>query len=238
LFKKQRIPAPEFIAYQENPPTIGSPTVILSAVEGVNLKEANLPKGQENNIYESVGNILRKINETEIEGFGPLKKVNGVFKGEHATYEEYCKRRREGFDKVVDFLVKNNLITSEEAGKLNKILEELDSLGLTQSHLLHRHMHDVHIYVDKGEISGIIDLARLAAGDPRDDIALSLVFQKERQQEHFKKGYGEMANDPVVLKYLAIAAAKKTMYRFQRAGGKNVGKILETLKDTLAGYTL
>ena len=63
LFEKQGIPAPKVVKYQENPPTIGSPAVILSVVEGVNLKEANLSMEQENIVYENAGEILRKINE-------------------------------------------------------------------------------------------------------------------------------------------------------------------------------
>ena len=107
LLKQKGIPVPEVMAYQENPPTVGHPTMILSAVRGVSLEEADLPPEQENAIYEKLGEILRKINEIKVEGFGPLRKVDGIFKGEYETYEKYCKWRKERFDEAVNFLVKN-----------------------------------------------------------------------------------------------------------------------------------
>lgn len=235
LLKQKGILVPEVITYQENPPTLGSPTAILSAARGVNLEDANLPLEQENAIYEKIGEILRKINEIKIEGFGPLRKVDGVFRGEYDTYEKYCEWRKETFDKAVGFLREKKLITPKEVEKLNKILKEISALNLEQSYLLHRHMRREHVFIDQGEISGIIDLARLAAGDPRYDIALSLLSQNERLQKYFKKGYGELANDPVVLKYLATTIPLKIMWRINRNEGRkeSAEKLLTILRKIL-----
>ena len=56
----------------QNPKSIGYPTMIMSSAEGVVLKESDLSEEQKNAIYEQIGQILKKINEIKINGFGPL----------------------------------------------------------------------------------------------------------------------------------------------------------------------
>ena len=134
------------------------------------------------------------------------------------------------------YRVQLELITSEEVEKLNKIFEQISSQNPGQSYLIHRHINKMHVFVDKGEISGIIDLARLAAGDPRYDIALSFVLQEERQQKYFKKGYGELADDQTVLKYFVTTLPLKIMWRMNRNEERKefAEKFLPILKKILA----
>jgi aminoglycoside phosphotransferase (APT) family kinase protein len=233
-FKELGIPVPEVISYKANPSTIGYPTMVMSAAEGKNIDEVSLASEQEEAIYENVGSILRKINGVRVEGFGPVKIIDGQPKGKFASWAEYFVWWKKRLDEAVDFLKENNLITSEEVQKIYKVFAELEALNVKQAFLLHRDIHPEHIFVDQNKVTGIIDLGRLQGGDPRYDIAMSLFFQNEKRQEYFKKGYGEITNDPVVSKFLVITATTKTMFRTQRRDGGAAKKSLQFLKDTLS----
>jgi aminoglycoside phosphotransferase len=233
-FREAGIPVPKVIAYQENPSTIRQPTLIISAAEGVALSEAKLSSGQEETIYRNIGEILKKINDIKIEGFGYLKVVDGKLEGKFKNYGEFCKEWGIKIIEAFDYLVENSLITSEESKKLRNIFEEISSLNLKQSFLLHRDMHQEHVFIDGDKISGIIDFGKLQAGDPRYDIAESLMFQNERQQSCFKKGYGEVADDPMVLKYLAIIATTKIRFRTKMGKKEDADTAAQILRDTLS----
>lgn len=235
MFEEMDIPVPGIISYKENPQAIGHPTMVMHAAEGTSLKEAKLSDAEETSIYENVGQVLRKINEVKLEGFGPLEIVDGKFKGKFASNKEYCDWWwKSSLSSAIGFLSSNGLITHEEETKLLRIFKEVSSMDFGKSSLLYRDMHSEHIFVKDGKISGFIDLGRLGAGDPRYDVAQSLLFQNERQQEHFKKGYGEVADDEVVKKYLALRAAGKLFTRIKRNGKEPAEKVLQLFRKTLS----
>lgn len=236
MLREESIPVPQVISYQENPPTIGHPTMIIEAAEGVSLEETNLSETEKEKIYQSWGEILRRINEIKLEGFGTLEVVDGKLRGKYKSYEEYCHSQENNYNEVVNTLVKNNLITPEEAEKLHRIIKEINSLNFGQASLLHRDLKKEHIFINHGKITGIIDLGRLQAGDPRNDIAKSLLYQNNKEKDFFKKGYGKLADDPIVIKYLAVRATTVALPRTKEGHKEVAEKALEILKKILSEF--
>ncbi|MCX6755487.1 MAG: aminoglycoside phosphotransferase family protein [Candidatus Nomurabacteria bacterium] len=233
-FEEQGIPVPKIIAYKENPSSIGLPAMIMSSAEGNIIPELKLSPEEKDIVFENVGKLLKKINETKLKGYGPLKVENGELVGKFSTYKEQDESRGEYNKKVFDFAVEKNYIIGEDIEKVKKVYEEISLLNIgNQTSLLHHDMHRGHFFVKGTEISGIIDLGALMAGDPRYDIAISLAHQHPREQEAFKKGYGELANDPMVNKYLITVLVRKIFFRNKDHVKGNVEALLPTLKDAL-----
>lgn len=233
IFEKQGIPVPRIISLIEKPKSIGLPTMIMSGAEGKILKELDIPQEQKDMVYEELGSILKKINETKVKGFGPLVMNDKEITGKFSSWSEYLKSREEHNLKCLNFCLENEFITKEEFDELSDVFEDVYSIEFNESHLLHNDMHHGHFFVEEGKISGIIDLGSLMAGDTRYDIALALFFQKPEQQAYFKKGYGELADDPVVYKYMAVIILQKIFFRSKEDVKGNVSALLPVLEDVL-----
>lgn len=233
IFEEQGIPVPKIIAYQENPKTIGFPTMIMSSAEGKVLIESDISLEQRDTVYENLGKLLNKIHETKIKNFGPMKVSNQELVGKFKTWKERCESAEKKNKIVIDFSVANKYINIDEANKIQEIFNEIKELDFGSASLLHTDLHHGHFFIKGTEITGIIDLGALEAGDPRKDIATSMFFQNSREQEHFKKGYGELANDPMVNKYTATIAIRKIFSRSQRDVMGNVESAISRLKNAL-----
>lgn len=233
IFEEQGIPVPKIIAYQENPKTIGFPTMIMSSAEGKVLSESDVSLEQRDTVYENLGKLLNKINETKIKDFGPMKVHNQELIGKFSTWKERCESAEEKNKIVIDYSITNKFINNDEANKIQKVFNEIKELDFGPASLLHTDLHHGHFFIEGSEITGIIDLGALEAGDPRNDIAMSMFFQNSREQEYFKKGYGELANDPMVNKYTVTIAIRKIFRRSHRDIKGNVESAISRLKNAL-----
>lgn len=234
LLRAKGIPVPMIITSREHPPTIGSPVAILSSVEGTTIKDSNLSEEEQEIIYEDLGALLRKIHEIKLEGFGKPTVVEGKLRGAFSTYEEYRRTEDINLQESTDFLLQQGLLNTDEEEKFKKVREEILALDFGPGSLLHGDLHDRHVFITNDLITGIIDIGGLKVGDPRFDIAMCLHFIKnEKVSEAFKKGYGELANDPVVKKYLIIIILRKIKSRFNRT--KEIKReTIESLHQLLA----
>jgi|GEM_PF-5082802 len=232
-FKKQGISVPEIIAYKTNPSSIGQPTMIMSSAEGRAMNESDSSTEQKDILYERLGGLLGKINETKLEGFGKLIVKDGNLCGEFKDWNSYWESNRNHYIKGIAFMLENGFITEQEAQKTKEVFEEVSFLKIQESSLLHRDIHPGHFFVNGTDITGIIDLGELMAGDPRLDIAVGLFFQNEREQAFFKKGYGKLSDDPLVNKYLLIILIDKVVFEFkvrQKYNPKLLDRFYQTLK--------
>lgn len=234
IFEEKGIPVPKIIAYKEKPTSIGQPTIIMTSAIGETISEAKPSQEQNNIIYEHLGGILKKINETKLEGFGPLTVKNDALVGKLDNWNEYCELENERHNRALNFCVDKNFVTNEEADKIRNIYKEIEILDFGKASLLHKDIHQNHFFVQGSEVTGIIDLGSIMAGDPRYDIAMSLVFQNPRQQEHFKKGYNDdLAYDPMVNKYMITIIIRKLFFRSKEEIKGNIEKLLIPLKAVL-----
>ncbi|MEI6660040.1 MAG: aminoglycoside phosphotransferase family protein [bacterium] len=232
-FKKQGVPVPEIIAYQAKPSTIGQPTMIMSSAEGVVMVESKSSPEQKEILYNNLAKLLKKIHEVKLEGFGKLIVENETLRGEAPNWKGYWDTRRKHYEDGLGFILERGFATVAEIQKIKLVFDEISSLDIGQASLLHRDMHHAHFFVKGTDITGVIDLGALMAGDPRLDIAVSLVFQSKEEQEFFRNGYGDLARDSVVDKYLLIILVDKIRFRFKERASDDP-KLLALFKETLS----
>ncbi|MEI7765745.1 MAG: aminoglycoside phosphotransferase family protein, partial [bacterium] len=214
IFEEKGVPVPKIIAYKEKPISIGQPTAIMTSAIGETISEAKPSQEQNDIIYEHLGEILKKINETKLEGFGQLTAKDDILVGKFSSWNEYCKSQNEHHNRALEFCVNNNFVTNEDANKIKNIYKEIEQLDFGKASLLHKDIHQNHFFIQGSKVTGIIDLGSIMAGDPRYDIAMSLVFQNQRQQEFFKKGYNsDLVYDPMVNKYMITIIIRKLFFR-------------------------
>lgn len=237
IFHELGIPVADVIAYQKNPPSIGHPTIILSAVEGIELSKVELSVEEEAGVYEEMGRILRDINSVELEGFGRVHPDNGTLVGNYHSWVEFRERVDGRLQKDIDYIREHQILSEEEIELVQAAHTEIASLDIKQGNLLHRDLHHGHVFVKDGKVSGVIDLGSLEVGDPRYDIAMSMVFQTPEQQEAFKKGYGPLAEDSMVKKYQLTIAFKKIVFRHKNKRQKMFDQTIRSFKDLCTTYT-
>jgi aminoglycoside phosphotransferase (APT) family kinase protein len=234
IFEEKGIPVPKIIAYKEKPISIGQPTIIMTSAVGQTIYEAKPSQEQNDIIYKHLGEILRKINETKLEGFGQLTVKDDTLVGKFSSWNEYCKSQNEHHSRALDFCIDKNFVTNEEANKIRNLYKEIELLDFGKASLLHKDIHQNHFFVQGSEVTGIIDLGSIMAGDPRYDIAMSLVFQNSSQQEHFKKGYNnDLVNDTMINKYMTTIIIRKLFFRSKEEIKGNIEKLLIPLKEAL-----
>lgn len=232
LLRKNGIPVPKVRAYNSNPRNIGLPTIIIDSAKGAHLKEAlDMTPERMKRVNANLGATLKKMHTIHLNGYGSVSLSREGLRGESKTWREVWEDRRESFLSSLEFLVKKNLILPEEVKKLEKIFDEILNLDIGQASLLHRDLHEDNFLIEGDNISGIIDLGNVSVGDPRMDIASCLGHQEEEIRESFRKGYGELADDLMVDKYLIML----TMGRIRRKGavGADITKQVKILHDSL-----
>ncbi len=230
IFEALNVPVPKVLAYQPNPVTLGYPTIILSAARGVELARMTVSPEAEQAIYEDMGNILARINTTKIQGFGRLHTDEEMLKGEFGTWQEYQEKFGKRLEEDINFLEQNETLDTDEIESIREAYRKVSALTIEEAYLLHRDMHFAHVFVEDNKITGVIDLGGLEAGDPRYDIAMSLVFQTPTQQEAFKKGYGPLADDPIVDAYQLLIAARKIVFRIKNARSDVAEKTIDMFR--------
>lgn len=207
--------------------------MIMSEAIGSVISESDISQEQKDIIYEKLGKLLKNIHETKLKGFGSLHVENEELIGKHSTWKEFNDSIEEHNNRAFNFAIKNNLITEEENKKILEIYKEIPLLDIKEASLIHKDMHHGHFFIKGSDITGIIDLGSLKASDPRYDIAMSLVFQNQREQEFFKKGYGDLANDPIINKHLITILIRKIYFRSKKETKGSIDVLLTKLKDTL-----
>jgi aminoglycoside phosphotransferase (APT) family kinase protein len=231
IFRTLHIPVPDVVAFQAQPPSIGCPTIILSEAHGAELQPETLSPGAEQTIYTEMGNILSRINSIKMHGFGQLHVKGGELKGKYNTWEEYQDALSVRISNALNFLEQNSILDERQIELIKTVHEEIKALEITSAHLLHRDIHSAHVFIEHNQVSGIIDLGGLEAGDPRYDIATSLVYQSPAQQRAFKNGYGALANDPLVSKYQLLIVVRKIAFRMKHSSPEFVQKTIDLLKQ-------
>lgn len=216
ILKQQGIPVPDVITLQDHPQTIGYSTIILSSAEGIPLKDARLTPDQENTVFREMGAILKKIHEVKLEGFGRLVVKEGKLRGKFNSWNELKNYLENRYAEDAIKIKELELLTEKELEVFTAATKELGSVNIEHGSMLHRDVHKGHVFVMGDKITGLIDLGALEVGDPRFDIAMGMVFQNPLQQESFKCGYGELAYDPFVNKYLLCIAVRKIIFRINQ----------------------
>lgn len=210
-FREHEIPSPDVISYQEDPPHIGRPTIILSKVPGEILAKIPLTQEEEEAYFVKAGELLRSIHAIHVDGFGHLRISNGEAQGKNETWKEYWENRQK--DKQFDDLFNKGIISPSEHEALAASHSLVQSRPLEKASFLHNDYHSKNILIKEGEISGVIDLCNAFAGDPLYDLATALFFQTQEQQAAFLKGYGDNVDQEALRQNLIFISGLKIASR-------------------------
>ncbi len=231
-FRELGIPSPGIIDYKEKPETIKLPTMIMEKVPGVQLSKTKLSVDKEREIYNEVGVILRKVHQINIDGFGFLVFKDGGLVGSYQTPKEHWESQDSS--EHLGYLLKNGLVTDSEYKMIQANYQEVLNATVDQSVFVYNDLHPVHIFSDGEKVTGVIDIGNSFAGDPRYDIAVTLFFLSDSEEEAVKAGYGELALDPMVNKYLVMIAALKTGWRHKDGNFEGAEEAKLRLKELLS----
>lgn len=227
LFYENDIQSSRTIAFREKTKYIERPVAIQTAVEGTALRWLNSEK--QSIIWEAAGKVLKQIHSIKLKGFGPLSLESGRLEGGLGSWKEYILANKPD----LDYLAEQGFLSNAEMEKIEKVLLDISEVEVPQASFLHNDFHGAHIFTDGRGITGVIDLAGASAGDPRYDIATTHFFLSPENQAHFDRGYGDLALDPMVLKYHLLVAARKVEYRSRKGFKKRLPRAVEILKKSL-----
>ncbi len=177
-----------------------------------------------------MGEVLRSIHAIRTGGFGPLILKDGHLLGKFPDLRLYNKNLYHDSD----YVKKYGFLSDTEFKALQEIERELRSAEWAETVFLHADYHPEHIFSDGKKVSGVIDLGNIKSGDPRSDIAYALFFLEDQYSEAFTEGYGPLAKDPFVEKYLISVAAHKIVYRHLNNFSERIPRAVEKLKKYIS----
>jgi len=202
------------------------PVVVQTSVEGVALWWIE-PKSP--TLWKDAGAVLKEIHKINLNGFGALDLRDGTLEGELASWKEFILLHKPD----QGFLVEEGYINNDEANQVEAAFGDILKIKVDQASFLHHDFHGSHIFSDGKRITGVIDLASAVAGDPRYDVAMAHFFLSSENRAYFNQGYGDLASDPLVSRYLLCIAARKVEYRHKKGFKERIPNAVETLKESL-----
>jgi len=228
LLQKYDLPTPRVLGFLECSKEINRPILVLTKVLGESIK--HLGNNQLSpQVWESAGSILKQMNEIKMEGFGWLISSDGALKGEFAQWRDYIG----GHHSRAQYIFDHGFIDEDEQRRIEEIFEELEGADIVQPYFLHGDYHGPHIFTDGQKVTGVIDFGGAKAGDPRRDVAYAHYFMSPEARSHFNRGYGDVATEPLVSKYLVLIAVDKIEYRHKRGYLDRLPSSIESLKNAM-----
>jgi len=235
VLRNHGIPVAVPLAYEEKASHLGQSIFVQTAVPGKQLSRSPLQESPE--IYEDIGQMLKKIHEIKLPGFGKLEISDGQLKGQSVNWRDSLSAyhpNKVSYIDAADYLQEHGFINSDEVEKIKKAIASVSEIELPQASLLHNDVQPAHIFTDGKKITGLIDMGGVSAGDPRFDIAKTHYYLNKRFWLAFDKGYGELTQDSLIDDYLLINSARKLVYRHKNNYTARIPKAIEMLKECLS----
>lgn len=207
------IPVPHIYGYDDSCTVCNLPYFVMEKLRGESMNKIrySLSSEQIDSIYLEAGRIIRNVNSIVCPCFG--YPAQSEFQGNN-WYSVFCKMMNAAvFDaKRTDAVLEvfpYELMT--ELGRSEAVFEEV-----TEPRLVHYDCWDGNIFVESGNITGIIDWERALWADP----LMELGFRRFSPDPVFQKGYGlEELNEKQVVRalwydvYMMVLAAAECKSR-------------------------
>ncbi len=208
MLQKKGIPVPRVIYLDDSKEKVDFEFMILSKAEGIDLGEIfdKLPKKQQENIFEQIGEILGKIHSIKFENYGYLTP-KGIYNEHNFTLKKSGKKATTNSSVLsimgmafFDFgvLVSNDLVDRGFLEKISSYLINNKDLAYSNEKpsLIHGDFEIRNIRVKKiknqWRICSLLDF-EYAASESREYDFIKLhrwgLFKKTNLKESFLKGY-------------------------------------------------
>lgn len=211
--QKTKVPLPKIEFYDPSCQLCSAPYFFMEKLEGSSLssQRSSLAPQQVSDIICSVGSLTKEINQITNAYFG---------------YPAQKKYQSESWHEVFSDMVKAVIIDAEQENidlkiSSQELLEELEKdkglfLEVEIPCLVHWDIWDGNIFVQDGEVTGIIDWERCLWGDHLMEVG----FRSYGQSPDFLRGYGiEKLTEAEYRRvlwydlYLLMIAAEEYVYR-------------------------
>lgn len=165
---------------------------IMDLIEGKSLSVYHRNNGlQVDRIAYELGMYMRRLHSVKMDGFGfvdtDLLKKDGAVRCLDEEYPEYFNKR---LDDHLDYLSKNNLLTTETITEIRQLFRKYSSLlYLDAGVLIHRDLALWNVLGTPDRITAIIDWDDAVGGDPADDLGILQCFYEEDFMAHVFSGY-------------------------------------------------
>ena len=234
LLRKHGIPVATPLGYREKAKYLEQPMIVQTAVSGIPLYRSE--RARDPKLYTAIGEMLNKIHQIKLEGFGKLEVKDGKLRGQSSSWKQSLLDYNPNGVSYTDvaYLMDHGFIDAGEARKIENAFTQVLEVDLPQASFLHNDIQSTHIFTDGEKITGLIDMGGASAGDPRFDLAKTRFYFPKELWPAFAQGYGELAQDPLVDKYLLLATARKVIYRHKKNFPERIPEALEALKQSLA----
>jgi aminoglycoside phosphotransferase (APT) family kinase protein len=175
---RAEVPVPKLLHADTSCQTFARPFLLLSALEGAD----SAPSEQ---AMLEAGRQLRRVHELPIKGFGFLKQSLGnQMTGPYDSWNDVLSRLVDDLQLIVEAGVLGERLHRQLATRLS----EAATFSVPVSHFLHGDFHSRHVFTDGPRITGIIDWADVAGGDPWLDVA-RFCMSDGRNMDAFLRGY-------------------------------------------------
>lgn len=203
------VPTPKVLYYlQDN--NIPYEILIMEQAQGLALRNIKLNNKQEVAVYYNMGSTLKKIHSIKLKGFGLLMAKKNDFVGEYYFWKEFILNKKRHYKK----LLKHTIVTDQQLKDIVKTFSVLEELNPSPV-FIHNDFHVTHIFIEKDKVSSVIDFSMASVGDARYDIAKSLYYLSNKRANYFKKGYGNLSQDPIIKKYILTIAVRKAIWTLE-----------------------
>jgi aminoglycoside phosphotransferase (APT) family kinase protein len=149
---------------------------------------------------------LRRVHDIELSGFGVLTKTESGLAGKHESWKEVVQRLLPTW--TIRELKELALVTPGQEKWIGDLVHGLSKSGQERSVLLHGDFHLDHVFSDGNRITGILDWARVLAGDSNFDLAVTSYFLGD-EFDVFMRGYGGETDPGRIEEYRLIIALRK-----------------------------
>jgi fructosamine-3-kinase len=218
------IPSPEIVCVDTSRTRAPFDFLIMREAPGQSLREFDHDDDALRPLLRELGATVARLHATRLEGFGWIdvgrpdreKATPETPRGLFSAWRDYVWLRSA---EHLAACVTLGAIQVEEARRIEAVFDRFDGrLGAVEPRLLHGDLGNHNVFVDRGNISALIDWEDCLAGDPCFDIAFWGTFHPERRRPAFLEGYARHATLPddfearYWLYYLRIALSK-TVHR-------------------------
>lgn len=229
------IPIPKLYYYSESPTYVKKPVMVIEHLAGKPLGAFYKTKDDKQIYYKKAGELMKKIHEWKLEGFGRLILKNEMLLGTFTDNKSaWMARYKEYKINDLTYLINKELVDNKTYEAIMRSLDVINNMSVPEASFIYGDMHQEHIFIKNNSIEGLIDFSNGFAGDPNYDIAYSLFYFNNNQRKAFLEGYGLNEISEKIKQYLIYVAADKVSWRHQMNlinSSKEAQKILlNTLK--------
>ena len=162
---------PRVLAHDTEGRTFPDPYLLMERVPGVPPPRARPDRDATRKVTVEMGRQLAKIHSVRVDGFGPLERSGGDYRGRYGTMWGAVEAELERWVAAIGSEALPPALRDEVRVCLGRVRER-GLFELERPVLVHRDFQFRNVLVAEGRLSGIVDFDKVEAGDAARDFAV------------------------------------------------------------------